>query len=228
MAELETPAPAATAAPIDAAPAAPVDVPKPAEADNFNALLSQFDSETAKPAELATAAPDTSSQPTTSPANPEAEVAQVLRDLSDKTVDERVQREIAQREFLRQEHEAGMKIVSDDARELSKEFGDVSEQLLDWFYSAKFSADNRLAPMFYNRNRDAQSARTWKIVHGRLLNEIRRELTSRPDREATEDRAMVAAAVRGAAGHAPAEPAPKFGNMSAAEFGKYTRDNFGF
>jgi hypothetical protein len=216
-------------APIDsAAPAAPVEAAKSSADPDFDALLSQFDSETAKPAEPAPA-PDVG-QPTSPAPNPEAEAAQLLRDISDRTVDERVQREIQLREFTRVEHEAGMKIVSDDARELSKEFGDVSEQLVDWFFSAKLSSDSRIAPMFYNRNRDPQSARTWRIVHGRLLNELRRELKSRPDREATEDRAAVAAAVRGSSTGGPPgpEPAPRLGNMSAAEFARYTRENFGF
>jgi hypothetical protein len=223
--EETNPAPAATAAPTDnAAPAAPVEAAKPAEAD-FDTALAEFESSTAKPADpVAPAADVPTEQPTA--LDTDAEFTKALQNLGDNVVDERVQQEMQKREFLRQEHEAGMAIIAADGKELRAEFGDqISDQEIDWYFSARLSMDQRISRAFFNRGRDQ---RTWRIVHKKMLGDLRREIASRPDRNATEDREAVAAAVRGASAHAPPEPAPKLGNLNAADFAKYTRDNFGF
>jgi hypothetical protein len=46
------------------------------------------------------------------------------------------------------------------------------------------------------------------------------------DAQATEDRNAVAAAVRGAVSHVPAEPPPNFATMSDKEFRDWKRANF--
>jgi hypothetical protein len=78
-----------------------------------------------------------------------------------------------------------------------------------------------------------QNPRAWKVAHVVARRQLYKELSRREGlmegRQATEDRAMVAASMKGSGAKMNgAEPAPWFGGMSDAELKDYTRRNFGF
>lgn len=70
--------------------------------------------------------------------------------------------------------------------------------------------------------------KVWERLFAAAKKEYRKEVASRPDPQATEDRAAVVQAVRGASTPAPAEPPPQLGQMTDQELREYTRKNFGF
>lgn len=79
---------------------------------------------------------------------------------------------------------------------------------------------------FVNKDRDPK---TWQRFQHALRKEAQEEFKSfMVDDTATADREAVAAAMRGASTKVAAEPAPKFGHMSNAEYRKSIREQYGF
>lgn len=77
--------------------------------------------------------------------------------------------------------------------------------------------DPRLQQAWLNR---ASNPAAWNKIEKALGQEMSKKFTKLPDPDATEDRAAVTAAVRGASQKAPAESAPNYGAMNDAEFAK--------
>lgn len=85
--------------------------------------------------------------------------------------------------------------------------------------------DPRLAEAFKQKN---QNPRGWERVKGELRKALAKKAGSQIDRGATDDRAAMTAAIRGASTRASADPPPNLGRMTDAELRKHTQDNYGF
>lgn len=169
------------------------------DGQDMDALLAEFDTATktepAKPAPAADATkPDTA----------------LLERLS---VVEGMANRIAQSEFKQQMSET----VNDVRGDVPKEV--VDDDLVEAWLDARARKDPRLAAAW--QQKDAKP-REWSRIKSELGREFKKKFDKVPDREVTEDRAAVAAAVRGASStKAPAEPAPDLGSMTPYEFQKY-------
>lgn len=83
--------------------------------------------------------------------------------------------------------------------------------------------DERLDRAFVER---VKNPAKWNAVKAELGKKLHKMASKQPDQNATEDRNAVAQAVKGASTKAPAEPAPDFSTMSAAEFEQAKRKLF--
>jgi hypothetical protein len=89
-----------------------------------------------------------------------------------------------------------------------------------------YAEDNpNLAQAWVNRHKDPK--RFAKVV-GALGKEFAKEFNRQPDPETTQDKALVADAVRGASTKAPDGKAPEYKSMTDAEFAADTEKKFGF
>jgi hypothetical protein len=102
----------------------------------------------------------------------------------------------------------------------------ISERVVRGMLRETAAADQEAVAAWDNRR---TNPRAWEFTRHRLAREYHKELASRIDEQATEDRAAVTHAIRsGASSVVPKEAAPDFGSMSDRELQNYTRKNFGF
>lgn len=88
--------------------------------------------------------------------------------------------------------------------------------------------DQRIASAFANRDSNPSA---WRKIESGLAKEFAKEMKTFTsiDANATEDRAVVAAAVRGAStNRVPETPPPNYAMQSNAEYRKSVRDQYGF
>jgi hypothetical protein len=99
-----------------------------------------------------------------------------------------------------------------------------SDTLVKAYINARADEDPRLAKAWVDRHANPKA---FNRVVEQIGREFRQKLSKLPDKQATEDREAVTAAVRGAS--TPASPAssPDFGRMSDAEFLKEKDRMFG-
>jgi hypothetical protein len=76
-------------------------------------------------------------------------------------------------------------------------------------------------------NRDS-SPGAFRAAVNQLSKKFYKTFRDMPDREATEDRNAVTAAMRGASSRAPEDRPPSYGTLSNAEYAKDVRERFGF
>lgn len=93
----------------------------------------------------------------------------------------------------------------------------LSDEELTDLIDGRAKRDTRLQNAWNNR---ANNPKAWSGVQKALSAEIAKKFSKLPDPDATEDRAAVTAAVRGASQAAPREAAPNYGAMTDAEFQK--------
>lgn len=160
--------------------------------DDLDALLKEFDTETKspEPAKPATAAP-----------------AAIDPAVANETV-------LSEAKFIRQE-----RFQKDMDETIKKVRGDLPEELFDgplvqaWIDS-QATKDPRLAQAWANRNADPKK-------FGQVVTELGKRFSKYgklPDKQATEDREAVTAAVRGASTRAPEGKAPNYAGMTNADF----------
>lgn len=161
--------------------------------DDLDTLLAEFDKGNEKspdPAQPATAAPAATDQA-----------------VANETV-------LSEAKFIRQE-----RFQKDMDDTIKKVRGDLPEELFDgplvqaWIDS-QATRDARLAQAWANRHADPKK-------FGQVVTELGKRFSKYgklPDKQATEDREAVTAAVRGASTRAPEGKAPNYAGMTNADF----------
>ena len=97
----------------------------------------------------------------------------------------------------------------------------LDDELIEGWLNAKAMANPNLQTAFMQRDAKPQE---WKKVKGGLAKELAKKFTNKLDPAATEDRTIVAAAVRGSSTKPPAEPPPNLARMSDEELRKQAND----
>jgi hypothetical protein len=127
------------------------------------------------------------------------------------------------------EQQARAEIDRKDALQLIDELRadlPVQPQMIGYWLDGQLQANPQLMEIWQNRTTDPQSYQRARHYLGRELHKL---VAKMPDPEATEVKAIVSHAVRGASTQVEiVEPAPDFGSMSDAELRDYTRKNFNF
>ena len=162
--------------------------------DDLDTLLAEFDgSKTSSP----------------EPAKPEPRV-EAADDVNDATAEVlRARDEIRQDRFKRDMNDTIEKVRGD----LPGDFYDNT--FMQAWIDAKASSDPRLAAAWVQRNENPQK---FKQVVGALGKEFAKKYGKLPDRQATEDREAVTAAVRGSSTRAPEGKAPDYAAMTPGDF----------
>ena len=102
----------------------------------------------------------------------------------------------------------------------------VSDELVDLWLGSEAQRHPELLQAYINRDSNAAGYQQLKAYAAREFFKFVRTI---PDPEASETKAIVSHAVRGASTSSPPEdPAPNFGAMSDNELREYTRKNFNF
>ena len=96
---------------------------------------------------------------------------------------------------------------------------------MEAWLDAQARSDPRLAAAWSQRH--ANPKQFQKVVTG-LSQSFAKKYGKLPDKQATEDREAVTAAVRGASTRAPEGKAPDYSGKSDAEFREDVRKNYGF
>lgn len=162
--------------------------------DDLDTLLAEFDgskTSSPEPAKPATAAP----------------AADDVNDASAEVL--RARDEIRQDRFKRDMNDTIDKVRGD----LPADFYDNT--FMQAWIDAKASSDPRLATAWVQRNENPQK---FKQVIGALGKEFAKKYGKLPDRQATEDREAVTAAVRGSSTRAPEGKAPDYAAMTPGDF----------
>lgn len=196
MSEAETTQPVVQTTDAPAVQGAEVTVDARNDGDDLDALLKEFDQHDPKPA---------ASSPKPEP-GPEPD----LKSLASKVenIDEFVRGQNAQT-FKRD-----MKATVADVR------GDLDpaifdDQIVQAWIDVQAQNDPRLAQAWVNRHADPKK---FEAVKGALGKSFAKKFSKMPDKQVTEDREIVAAAVRGASTRAPEGKAPNFAAMSDNDF----------
>lgn len=174
------------------------------ETDDLDTLLSQFDeggegSTDTKPK------PDKTSETTVDPA-----VKQRLDQLEKKLADDEFQKQITP-------------VIQKVRGDISPDVLDDSE-VLDWM-EGRAKRDPRLRAAWIDRSKNPKA---WDKVVDALGRELHKKFTKLPDAHATEDRAAVAASVRGASTQAPEGKAPDFSQMPTNEYREEHKKLYGY
>ena len=197
-------------------------------------LLAEFDASTARAAQPAPTEP----MPNETPAVSNEHSGLTLDDFADpdsRYYRDRDQAAYAQRatEQARQELQALARARDDaDTSSLLKEIrGDLDSTVHDdkavrAFIIGEALEDPSIKEIFDNR---ANNPRAYEGLRRQLMREFHRRASARPDPDLTDDRDMVAAAVRGASQNRPPEDRPPaYGGMSNVEYRNEVRQRYGF
>lgn len=176
------------------------------ETDDLDSLLASFDGDSK------TGAAETKPKPETNAGDG--------GDLKALTAEVKGQLSELQQEKFRKDMDSTINRVRGD---LASDYFD--DTFVEAWLDAEARKDPRLAKAWTDRNANPkqfqkvvdQLGRTFAKKYGKL-----------PDAQATEDRAAVAAAVRGASTQAPEGKAPDYKGKSDAEFREDVRKNYGF
>lgn len=183
----------------EAAPAAPAEaVTAPDKGFDLDGLLNEFDTQT-KPA----------TQPQPEPAKP----------APTEVVDTEARRELAEWKFEREIQPVVKTIRGDIPQEV------FSDNEIRWWLDGQAKEDPRLQQAWLNRKANPAA---WSKVEKAISAKLAKKFHKLPDPNATEDVEAVTAAVRGASRTAPADPPPKFGSMSNAEYRKTVKEKYGY
>lgn len=170
------------------------------DVDDLDALLAEFDQQAKKPDTVSPPAP--APQPQTEVRAPDPDIAYIRQ------------------RFDRQDMVETINRVRGD---LDPEVFD--DDIVEGWLNAKAMKDHRLSVAYMQR---ASNPQAWAKVQAQLGKEFAKKGSRLVDREATDDRAAVAASMRGASSRAPEERPVDTSGMSNSEYRKYMRDNFGF
>jgi len=140
-----------------------------------------------------------------------------LKALADEVRGLRTER---QKETFRKDMDAMVKNVRGN---LDPEFFD--DVLVESWIDAQARQDSRLLQVFANRH---DNPKQFAKIVDTLNRNFARKWSKLPDKGATEDRAAVAAAVRGASTTAPPEKPPEYASKSNTEFRNEVREKYGY
>lgn len=172
--------------------------------DDLDALLAEFAPTTAGKSE---AKPDTKTEPTKDQGSPvEGRVKALESQLSEY--------------LFKQEAQPVITAIRGDIP--ADVFTD--DEVVDWL-DGQAKRNPGLQNAWANRH---QNPKGFKKVVDVLARDFQKKFAKMPDRGATEDREMVAAAVRGASTKAPEGKAPNYAKLSNADFAKSIEDEYGF
>jgi hypothetical protein len=220
----------------------------PAGMDDIAAALAEFDQQTKKPEAATVEKPAESPARTNTPANPnlgphglpygdqhnadqEAALRDQTRDLEFSTlkkwaqnIDKERSAELDRRDFAR---------IVDGANEtLRQQLGDRTNFLPEGYAEAwlknQFTLDANLYAKLNNRYASPEATALAEHATKNAIRSLVDQVRKIPDREATEDRDMVAMAVRGSAGKAPERKAPNYGKMTDREFADAIESEHGY
>lgn len=172
--------------------------------DDLDTLLAQFATETAKPGTSATKPETTTTTATTTAPDKRLEA------IEQRLANEQMQRDLAP-------------VISKIKAAMPAEILDDAE-IEDWL-DGRARRDPRLAQAWQNRH---QNPEAWGKVTDALGQQMAKKFAKVPDKAATEDRAAVTAAVRGASTVAPTGKAPDFSRMSQREYGDAVEKEYGY
>ena len=103
---------------------------------------------------------------------------------------------------------------------------DTDDEMVEAWIDARARRDPRLATAWLEREANPQA---FQKIASELGKEFAKRASKRPDPNLTEDREVVAAAVRGAStNRAPETPPPNFSQMSHNEYRNEVRQKYGF
>lgn len=99
----------------------------------------------------------------------------------------------------------------------------ISDKLAEAWLDAEAREDDRLQRAWLEKEKNP---RAWQKIQGELSKKFQGQFSKMPDRNATEDREVVSALVRGnTSTKVPDDPAPDFASMSDAELYNWERKN---
>jgi hypothetical protein len=222
-----------------AAPAEPVAAAAPAPGrDLLDEALAEFDQAQANQrSSETTPTEDLSVAPAAAP-NPERSVEDAVAEyralneqqrnseFATQRVDEleRAFAQIRHEQWLAAERADFDKVVADIDEQL-KEFPDLPANFSRDWLMARGLDNPKLRDAFDNRR---QNPRAWARAKQDVTAQLYKLAKSRPDRELTEDRLAVIAAVRGASSSStPHEPEPDLSNLNNAQYTRYVREKYG-
>jgi hypothetical protein len=171
--------------------------------DELDALLREF---------------ETQAKPETTPSKPETKPDATSENGSQKRLDA-LEQQLTDWRF-----QQDIKPVIDKVR------GDIDpaiyddDDVRDWI-DRQAKADPRLAQAWLDRHKDP--AKFGRVVEG-LGKKLSARFSKLPDKQATEDREAVTAAVRGASNRAPEGKAPSYGGLSDNAFAEQVEKEHGF
>jgi hypothetical protein len=234
MADQSTIDPEASAAPAEPV-ASTAAAPEPVR-DLLDEALAEFDRANQRPSDTIPTE-DLSLAPAAAP-NPERSVEQVIAEYRQLSEQQRNSELATQRvgeleaAVAQMQHEAWLnqeradfdKVVAEIDAEL-KEFPDLPANFSRDWLMARGLDDPKLRDAFDGRR---QFPRIWARAKQDAAAQLYKLARERPDRQLSEDRLAVSAAVRGASSsHAPAEPEPDLSNMNNGEFRSYMARKYG-
>lgn len=154
-----------------------------------------------------------------------AETQARLADLTQST-QQFVQQINAERWHAREQADFGTLVT--EAKQVIDDFAHIPEDFAQRYLIAESALNPDLKDAFDHRNDSAQARHHFNNVKETTLRAIRKAAASALDPEATEDRNMVVAAVRGATSRAPEDAPPNYSGQSNAEFRKTVKERYGF
>lgn len=169
------------------------------EAD-LETLLAVYDQETSKPAPQPA--------PAAAPTQPDNAVLDEIKSLKG------VVQEYQQDKFKAQITDAVKAVRGDIPDDV------VDDEMVEAWLDARARKDPRLAQAWLAK---ANNPRQWQRIQSELGREFKKKFDKMPDKALTEDREVVAAAVRGASTRAPSEQPTNMAGMSNAEARQYVR-----
>jgi hypothetical protein len=226
----------APAEPAVSAPAAPSEPAAP-EPDPLDQALAEFDRETQRSAAIDESLATLDQQPAAA-RNSGRSIEEIIaeqRQLSElqrngELASQRVgelEQYVAQmqhQQWLAEERADFDKVVAEIDDGL-KEFPDLPANFSRDWLMARGLDDPKLRDAFDGRR---QFPRIWARAKQDAAARLYKLASSRPDRQLSEDRMAVSAAVRGASSsHAPAEPQPDMAHMNNAEYRRYISQKYG-
>jgi len=196
---------------------APVDTPvsdSPATESDLDALLAQFESETARPTDQPADQVDQNVR--------DQAVAENLRAITEGyQIDQRRNELQAQEQYLRAQQDAGDEI---EAFKQIRGSLDIDDEQIKGFVLARVLNNPTINEVWNNRRENpAAYSRMVEKLNGDLQLHVEQQRQKFLSEEAAADHFAVAQAMRGQGGKAPPEPPPNFGRMSNAEFAQYKR-----
>ena len=122
-----------------------------------------------------------------------------------------------------------------EAQEVFDRSGEVVQEIAPWlpgdyartWFINEAMTDPVLADAWENRHASPEAAGIAQRQIDRSMRKLGKHLRGLPDPVATDDRAVVTAAMRGASGRAPPEAPPNYSSMSDADFNRELKTKYG-
>ena len=215
------------------------DAPAAAGGTDLMSLLAEFERETGGLATASTPAPAKSDNPADPGAAPSLDelmqeighdqapqnASAELREKID-TISTAVSAMQAERRLEREKSDFAniVKMATDSIAEFSHLPADFAERWL----TAEAVKDQKLRAAFDNRYSSPQAYSFAQSQVRKAIERLYKAAKSLPDIEATEDRALVTAMMRGASKAMPAPRPVRYGDMTDVEFNRHVKETYGY